>query len=196
MMNTEELIAQKKIIRSSRRTLGMEIKQGVLIVRAPYFVSNRAIDKFVNSNYTWIEKRLKKLEEQEQKLDGIEPLTEEELKQLVKEAKEVIPPRVAYYAERIGVTYNRISIRCQKTRWGSCSARGNLNFNCLLMLAPVEVLDSVIVHELCHRKEMNHSDRFYREVLKVYPEYHKWNRWLKENGKLLMARAEVQNVDK
>ena len=88
----------------------------------------------------------------------------------------------------MGVTYNRITIRHQKTRWGSCSSQGNLNFNCLLMLTPPEVIDSVVVHELCHRKEMNHSDRFYAEVLRVFPNYPKCRKWLKDNGSLLMMR--------
>ncbi len=79
------------------------------------------------------------------------------------------------------------AIRSQRTKWGSCSAKGNLSFNCLLMLAPPEFLDSIVVHELCHRKEMNHSKRFYAEVLRVFPEYRKWNKWLKENGWLLTA---------
>lgn len=188
-MTAEELIASAKVIRSSRRTLGMEIKDGELVIRAPYFAPKREIERFVRNNYGWIEKQLRKKEKLQQKMEGVEPLSKEEISALMKEAKQVVPPRVAYYAEKIGVTYGRISIRCQKTRWGSCSAKGDLNFNCLLMLAPPEAMDSVIVHELCHRKEMNHSNRFYSEVLRVFPEYNKWNRWLKENGKVLMARA-------
>lgn len=188
-MTAEELIASARIIRSSRRTLGMEIKDGELVIRAPYFAPKRVIERFVRNNYGWIEKQLRKKEKLQQKMEGVEPLTKEEISALMKEAKQVIPPRAAYYAEKIGVTYGRISIRCQKTRWGSCSAKGDLNFNCLLMLAPPEAMDSVIVHELCHRKEMNHSNRFYSEVLRVFPEYNKWNRWLKENGRVLMARA-------
>jgi len=86
------------------------------------------------------------------------------------------------------VTYGRITVRNQKTRWGSCSSKGNLNFNCLLMLTPPEVIDSVVVHELCHLREMNHSPKFYAEVLKVYPDYHKWNGWLKEHGAAIMKR--------
>ena len=70
---------------------------------------------------------------------------------------------------------------------GSCSSKGNLNFNCLLMLAPPKVLDSVVVHELCHRKEMNHSKRFYAEVLRVFPDYWAQDKWLKENGNILMS---------
>jgi predicted metal-dependent hydrolase len=86
----------------------------------------------------------------------------------------------------VGVDYRRITIRSQKTRWGSCSSSGNLNFNCLLLLAPPEVLDYVVVHELCHRKEMNHSPRFWAEVGRVLPDYKKRNKWLKENGSRLM----------
>ena len=109
--------------------------------------------------------------------------------ELAEKALRTIPERVAYYAPKIGVSYGRISIRAQKTKWGSCSAEGNLNFNYLLMLAPPEVLDSVVVHELCHRKEMNHSPRFYTEVLRVFPEYKKHCRWLKDNGNVLHQRA-------
>ena len=101
----------------------------------------------------------------------------------------VIPERVKYYAPQIGVRCGRITIRNQKTRWGSCSAKGNLNFNCLLMLTPPEVIDSVVVHELCHLKEMNHSKKFYDEILRVYPDYKKWDKWLKQNGSGIMMYA-------
>lgn len=189
MISAEDMIASAKVIRSSRRTLGMEIKDGELLIRAPRFAPKSEIERFIRKNSSWIEKQIAKKEKQLEALEGVEVLSEEEIRQLTKRAKEVIPQRAAYYAEKIGVTYGRITIRCQKTRWGSCSAKGNLNFNCLLMLAPDEALDSVVVHELCHRLEMNHSQRFYREVLKAFPEYKKWNRWLKENGNVLMARA-------
>ena len=85
--------------------------------------------------------------------------------------------------------YGRVTIRAQRTRWGSCTARGDLSFNCLLMLAPPEAIDSVVVHELCHRRHMDHSPAFYTEVLRAFPDYHEWQRWLKENGPVLLARA-------
>ncbi|MDO5399968.1 MAG: M48 family metallopeptidase [Eubacteriales bacterium] len=177
-----------RLIRSSRRTLGLEIGGDGLIVRAPRGASEAQIGAFIRQHQRWIETHLQKLEQQKQQLADVPKLTMAELQALADRALAVIPERVRYFAPKIGVTYNRITIRNQRSKWGSCSGKGNLNFNCLLMLAPPEVLDSVVVHELCHRKEMNHSERFYAEVLRVFPDYRKWDRWLKENGALLMRR--------
>ena len=177
-----------KIIKSWRKTISMEIKHGELIVRAPYYAGRREIESFVTKHRRWIERHMTDARAAEEKRQSFPKFTEKEIRALTEDAKRVIPPRVEYYAGLIGVKYGRITIRHQKTRWGSCSAKGNLNFNCLLMLAPPEVLDSVVVHELCHRKQMNHSKRFYGEVLRVFPEYRKWHKWLKVNGPELLAR--------
>ena len=177
-----------KIIRSRRKTLGLEVTAEGVTVRAPLRISAAEIAKFVAQHEDWIEKHLKKAEERKRILAGIEPLSDEEIKELAERAKKVIPERVEHFAKTIGVSYGRITKKNQRSRWGSCSSKGNLNFNCLLMLAPPEVIDSVVVHELCHRKEMNHSERFYAEVLRVFPDYYKWNKWLKENGGAIMAR--------
>ena len=112
-----------------------------------------------------------------------------EIDELMREARRVIPERVAFFAPLAGVDYGKITIRCQKTRWGSCTSKGNLNFNCLLMLAPPEILDSVVVHELCHRKQMNHSKKFYEEVLRVMPDYRVRQKWLREHGAELLKHA-------
>ena len=119
--------------------------------------------------------------------NSIRPLTREQLEELKKEAALLIPERVRWYAARLGISYGRVTIRAQRSRWGSCSSKGNLNFNCLLMLAPREVIDSVIVHELCHLRELNHSPAFWELVYRAMPDYKSRDRWLKEHGRELMA---------
>ena len=176
------------IIRSNRKTFSLQIKNGALIVRVPQRATDRAVAQFVEEHEAWIEKHHSIDAQKQKEADAIVPLSEEELKALTAEAKRIIPRRVEFYAAQLGVSYGKISIRHQKTRWGCCSSEGNLTFNCLLLLTPPEILDYIVVHELCHSKEMNHGKAFYNEVLRVFPEYHKWNRWLKENGDKLMRR--------
>ncbi len=190
IMKTRGSVIQLMEIRySSRKTMSIEVKtDGSLLMRVPYGTSNVQINAFVDKHKSWIENRRKKMSLRSEEERNIKKLTHEDLKELAGKASKVIPDRVAFYAPKIGVTYGRITIRNQKTRWGSCSSKGNLNFNCLLMLTPPEVVDSVVVHELCHRKEMNHSKKFYDEVLRVFPEYRKWDKWLKDNGPCIMRR--------
>ena len=176
-----------EVIRSDRKTMAAEIKHGKLIVRAPLWAADNDVDRFLRQNEKWIDKHLAKAQAREKARQGVQKLSPDETDALVKSARETIPERVAYYAPLIGVTYGKITIRRQRSRWGSCSSKGNLNFNCLLMLAPPGVIDSVVVHELCHRKEMNHSKKFYAEVLRVFPDYWEQHKWLKENGDIIMA---------
>lgn len=188
-------LLKPEIIRSSRKTLGLEVTpEGMIRIRAPYGVSEDVILRFLESKSAWIQKSLAKVRARQEKLKEEEAqygkLTEAELKVLKMQAEEVFPARAAFYAGKMGISYGRITIRRQKTRWGSCSQSGNLNFNCLLMLAPPGVVDYVVVHELCHRIEMNHSPRFWKLVGEVYPDYDRWKRWLKENGGRLMRMAE------
>ena len=177
-----------QIIRSGRKTLAAQITADGLLIRAPLRCTDKEIAAFVEKNRDKIERYMNRAKARRESLPDAPKLTTEELRTLANEALTLIPQRVKYYAPLVGVTYGRVTIRSQKSRWGSCSAKGNLNFNCLLMLCPKEVIDSVVVHELCHRKEMNHSPAFYAEVRRVYPEYDKWNRWLKEHGPAIMKR--------
>lgn len=172
-----------RLVRSARKTIAIQINPGgEVIVRAPRGMPLPAIEQFVASKRGWIEKHLA------QQPVGLPKFTDAQMHELVQQAKAVIPERVACYAPLVGVTYGRITIRNQHTRWGSCSSKGNLNFNCLLMLAPAEVLDYVVVHELCHRKEMNHSPKFWAEVARVFPNYRQSQHWLKGNGQKLIGR--------
>ena len=178
-----------KIIRSKRKTISLEITQGAeILVRAPLRMSKKDIEKFVDEKSDWVEKHLQKVQERVTERQQIDKLTDEELHKLADLAKQVLPVKAAHFAKLMNVSYGRITIRNQKTRWGSCSAKGNLNFNCLLMLTPPEIVDYVVVHELCHRKEMNHSSKFWAEVERVLPDYKVRRKWLKENGGNLIAK--------
>ena len=176
------------IIRSDRKTLAIQLKNGEIIARAPLRMKEKEIYGFIDSKRPWIEKHLSSMEEKKKEADKYPPFTKAEINELAEKAMAVIPERVKYYAPLIGVTVGRITIRCQKTRWGSCSSLGNLNFNCLLMLFPLEIIDSIVVHELCHRKHMNHSAEFYAEIEKVFPDYKKCNKWLRDNGSIYLNR--------
>lgn len=178
-----------KIIESKRKTISLQIKPDSSIeLKVPLYTTNVQIQEFLNQKSDWINKHLQAVQERQQQMSQIKSLTIEEIHELANQALEVIPKRVAYFAPLIGVTYGRITIRNQKSRWGSCSSKGNLNFNCLLMLMPSEVLDYVVVHELCHRMEMNHSPQFWAEVRKILPDYEKQKLWLKEHGDEIMMR--------
>lgn len=100
---------------------------------------------------------------------------------LQKEAKAYIPQRVEELAARYGFEYGRVSIKNQRTRWGSCSSLGNLNFNRRLMMTPPGAIDYLIIHELCHLREMNHSPRYWKLVGQYCQDYKYWRKWLKDN---------------
>ena len=171
-----------KLIRSDRRSIGIQIMAEGVGVRAPKGLSAAEIDRFVQSKRDWIESHLAKMPTAQPKFSG------EEIRVLADEALKRIPERVRHFAPLVGVTYGGITIRNQHTRWGSCSSKGNLNFNCLLMLTPDHVIDYVVVHELCHRLEMNHSPRFWAQVEQVLPDYRESLQWLKEHGQELIGR--------
>ena len=176
-----------ELIRSARRTLSLRVnRDGSLTVRAPRLMPKARIEAFLRSKEKWIAATRARLSAAGEK--SAELLTEEERRELTKKGREVFPPRAAHYASLLGVSYGRIALRFQRSRWGSCSGKGNLNFNCLLLLAPPEVLDSVVAHEVCHLKEPNHSPRFYELVRSVCPDYDACSKWLKTNGPALLAR--------
>ena len=178
------------VIRSNRKTVAIQVNSDLSVtVRAPRSASEKDIEEILKKKEAWISKHIEKIKKTKERLEAepTEKLTREKVIALAEEALKVIPARVEYFARVIGVTYGKITIRNQKTRWGSCSSKGNLNFNCLLMMAPPEVLDYVVVHELCHRKQMNHSKAFWSEVEKVLPDYKEARKWLKEEGSQMIT---------
>lgn len=177
------------VIRSRRKTVSMEVKPDLtLVVRVPMRTSKAMVEQYIQQKSDWIEMAMAKQVARREQIGNVEPFTAEELRSLAKQAADYIPKRVEYFAERMQIDYGRITIRSQKTRWGSCSGKGNLNFNCLLMLTPPEIIDYVVVHELCHRKEMNHSRKFWSLVQAVLPDYKDRRKWLKTNGSVLIRR--------
>ena len=172
-----------QVIKSQRKTIAIQIKpNGQIVVRCPRRMSAEGVRAFVESKEAWIQKHLAALPARD--IPGVTP---QEIEELRERTRVLVTGRVAYYAPLVGVTWQRIAVRVQRSRWGSCSSKGNLNFNCLLALVPPEVLDYVVVHELCHRKEMNHSARFWSEVERVLPDYRNRKAWLRDSGRKLIA---------
>ena len=157
-----------KVVYSSRKTISLCVKDGALVVKAPYGTKKARIESLVLSHQKWIDKHIEK---QTEKNRIYSALTEEMVAKLRKAAKQLIPMKVAYYANIMGLKYGRITITSAKTRFGSCSSKGNLAFSYLLMLYPDEAVDYVVVHELAHLIEMNHSQRFYRVIENILPDY-------------------------
>lgn len=173
-----------EIIKSSRKTIAVEVRQdGSVLVRAPRNCPQSRIDTFLKEKQAWVLAKVEEQKEKEADSMKIQPLSEAEQRLYRDKARDIFEQKVSYYARMMGVSYGRIAIRDQKTRWGSCSGEGNLNFNWRLIFAPAGVLDYVVVHELAHRKEMNHSPRFWKVVEDTMPEYRKYQKWLKENGR-------------
>ena len=178
-----------ELIRSRRKTLALQVRpDGSVLVRAPLYSSKREIERFLEQHADWIARQQSRMRLRAEEAEKIPHLTEAELKALSKEARKDLTARTEAFAGQMGVSYGRIAIRHQKSKWGSCSSAGNLNFNCLLMLAPESVRDYVVVHELSHRRHMNHSAAFWAEVEHVLPDYKSARKWLRENGNALMNR--------
>ena len=164
-----------EIIYSNRKTISITVKEGRVIVRAPRGISQARIDSFIDKNLAWIEKRIEITKNQH---DPIASMTDAQIKQLRELARTYLTKKTEEYSKIMGLKFGRITITGAKTRFGSCSSKGNISYSYRLMLYPEAAIDYVVVHELAHLVEMNHSRRFYAIVVKVLPDY-------KERVKLL-----------
>jgi len=178
-----------EVRRSKRKSAAIKITADMqIVVFVPLYVSDNEIERMVISKSKWIDEHMLKVQSTIDERSKLEKITFEQIKELEDQAVEYIPKRVKYYAEKENFVYNNITIKNLVSRWGSCSTKGNLNFNCLLMLTPDYVIDYIVVHELCHLREMNHSEKFWAEVEKIMPDYQRAELWLKQNGGNLISR--------
>ena len=178
------------VLRSKRKTCAISIKEdGDIIFRVPLHISERQISRMAEEKSHWIITHYLDIcaKKNSRSHSDLSAAQRTALENRYKEAaRSYIPKRVAYYQSMTGGIYHRITIRDQKTRWGSCSSKGTLSFNWRLMLAPPAILDYVVVHELCHLTHMNHSAAFWQAVETVCPDYRNARKWLKEHGNELV----------
>lgn len=170
------------VIRSARKSLGLEVRDAnTVLARIPTRVSDRELKAFVENHRSWIlEKTAVMAEREENRKSTPAPPPELLSKTDRMKIQLKIGKRVRHYCEKMGVTVGYVTVKNQKTRWGSCSAKGNVNFNYQLAFLPDELLDYVVIHELAHRRHMNHSRAFWAEVEKYCPDYLERREQLKE----------------
>ena len=179
-------------LRESRRAKRVRISvfpNGRVVVTKPLGGSAREVERFMRSQATWIEASVAKVQKrlERQKKKGIVPIElshprrgSKAYKQAVKDARVLARERLEHFNQIYGFTYGSISVRNQKTRWGSCSQKNNLSFNYRIVFLPLELADYIIVHELCHTAEHNHSTRFWSLVAKTFPHYDTLRKKLKK----------------
>ena len=173
------------LVRTDRKTLAIYIRPGGLVeVRAPQRCPKRDIDRFVSSKAKWIEEKRALMLARRQ--GAPDPALEKALRA---KAKELLPRRVAHFAGRMGVSPTQVKVTGAKARWGSCSSKGNLNFSWRLMLADEGAIDYVVVHELAHLREMNHSPRFWAVVEAAMPDYRQRRLQLKRLQAAIIERG-------
>ena len=164
------------LIYADRKTMSISVKGGKITVRAPRKTPKAVIDLFLKKHAEWIEKHLLKEKVIDEKFNN---LTDEEIKVLKRDAKKYFKDKTEYFSNIMGLKYGRITITSAETRFGSCSSKGNISYSYRLMLYPEAAREYVVVHELSHLLEMNHSKNFYAIVERYLPDYKERRRMLK-----------------
>lgn len=175
------------IKKSFRKTISLSIEDdGVVLVRAPSFMTKSQIEKFVNEKQNWLQKNLKKIAERKEKAKRFKDLIDpKNIKNYRERARTLLTDRADHYAEKFHLDYTRLRISSAKTRWGSCNHKNGLNFNWKILFAPPEVQDYLVVHELAHTIHKNHQKPFWQLVEKMHPDYKNSRKWLRDNAHLL-----------
>jgi len=169
-----------KVSKRARRMRLAIYCDGNFVVTAPRNMSENIVEQFIIRKSQWIL----------DKLDYFKSIsgqvfakgTKKDYAEYKDQALALAEKRIGYFNKTYGFKFNKINIKNQKTRWGSCSRKGNLNFNYKIALLPERLADYIIVHELCHLKEFNHSQKFWNLVAKVMPDYLEIRNELKRSG--------------
>ena len=158
------------LIRAQRKTMALKVSEdGTVTVRIPYGVRPEEADRFVEAHVDWIRKRIAECRERAAARPAYTDREREAGKRL---AKELLLKKCRYFAERMGVSYGTVTVREQKTRWGSCTVNtGRIRINTRLAFYPDECLEYIVVHELCHLIEPSHNKRFHAYMTKFLPDW-------------------------
>lgn len=157
------------VIRSKRKSIALQVDGNCnIIVRAPYSVSQGRIDSFIENNKSWLEKTVAK---QLVNMKNRKEYTSQEIEELRKKAKEILPLKASCFAGIMGVKPKAVKINSAKKRYGSCSGENNINFSLYLMDKDERFIDYVVIHELAHIKHHNHSKDFYEFISRFMPDY-------------------------
>ena len=166
-----------QLIRSNRRSVCLIVtEQAELVIRAPHRLPEARILRFVEQKRRWIERKMREMSERPKS----KVVSQEEAGSYRELAKQIIPQRVKHYADLTGLLPRSVKISNARKRWGSCSAKGTINISWRLVLAPPEAIDYVVVHELVHLVERNHSQRFWRRVAEILPDFKACRKYLKQ----------------
>ncbi|MBQ9551642.1 MAG: M48 family metallopeptidase [Clostridia bacterium] len=165
-------------------------------LRVPLRTSRRTVEDVIRRYRPKIEEMARKQQKVAAEFGALPALDEKALASYTKQTRQLLSERLDGFAAQIGVTYHRVSVKKQVSRWGSCSGKGNLKFNCLLSLLPPDVADYIMVHELCHLKQLNHSPAFWAEVARVLPQYRQSERWLKRYGHILLGQLRLSKEER
>ena len=168
----------RRIKRSRRMTLSVKSNASI-VVTAPFRISKRDIDAFVFAQKQWIDTMLIRQKERAEPWEERDDVRQETFHSCKARSLKFVRNRLAHYAPYYDVVYQRVSVKEMSSRWGSCSHEGNLSFHWRLMFLPIDLADYVIVHELCHLKELNHSPRFWRLVGETVPDWKQVRKLLK-----------------
>ena len=182
-----------RIIRSNRNSISLEIGiEGSAVLRIPKRLSNREVIKFLKKHESWIIKRKKEMKNDLKKLNLVN-FEVSKIDEYKRDAIKLFSSRLEFYSKFSGIRYKKFRLSNAKKRWGSCSSKQTISINWRLFFAPRDVQEYVIVHELLHLKQMNHSKIYWKEVEKIIPDYKKHKTWLKENSHLLNLGSNVTN---